>query len=492
MKLVLKRSLSTTVILAELVGISLPLIPKTLLDYKEQAKNIDQSFENNLEKTKATLAQGLDLPLWNFSPEDVKNLLSATTNTSAIKKVTVWDNQKKLFAESADKNWNKDLEKQEDYKSASINIIHEGRTIGNAEIIYTNAELSSKKMSVLRYLVFGNTLAIFLIILLTSALMRWTVIRKIFTLKKQFKKLENKELSEAFEWKEGDEINSLGMSLESARKTLNKLFEDLEKSNQNLFALNNNLESQVIERSNQLSESSRLASLGEMAGGVAHEINNPLTIISGKARKLRKLLVARNLEGVENEIKELNTIDNTIERISKIIRGLRTFSRDGSQDNFENIKIKNLIDDTLEMCKARFTSHSIDIRIKDFDPELSINCRSVQLGQVLLNLLGNAYDALADKEDKWVEIAVTTQADKMTIQITDSGPGIPDAIRAKLMQPFFTTKPVGKGTGLGLSISKGIIDAHGGKFEIDEKCPNTRFIIELPIKATPNEKKEAA
>jgi C4-dicarboxylate-specific signal transduction histidine kinase len=478
--------------MAELLGISLPLIPKTIIDYKAQVKNIENTFENNLEKTKSSLAEGLDLPLWNFSPEDVKNLLKATTNSSAIKKVSVWDNQKKLFAEASDKNWIQSTENLKEFQTSNIEIVHEGRSIGSAEIIYTKTELETKKMSALRYLILGNTLAIFLIILLTSALMRLTVIRKIFTLKNQFKKLENKELSESFDWKDGDEINSLGMSLESARKTLNKLFEDLEKSNQNLFELNNNLESQVIERSNQLSESSRLASLGEMAGGVAHEINNPLAIISGKARKLRKLLAARNLVGIENEIKELNSIDATIERISKIIRGLRTFSRDGSQDNFENIKIKSLIDDTLEMCKARFTNHSIEIRIKEFDPELSIDCRSVQLGQVILNLLSNAYDALADKEEKWVEIAVSTQADKITIQITDSGPGIPEAIRAKLMQPFFTTKPVGKGTGLGLSISKGIIDAHGGKFEIDEKCPNTRFIIELPIKATPNEKKEAA
>ncbi len=478
--------------MAELLGISLPLIPKTIIDYKEQVKNLENTFENNFEKTKSALADGLDLPLWNFSPEDVKNLLKATTNSSAIKKVSVWDNQKKLFAESANKSWIQNTENSKEFLTSNIEIVHEGRSIGSAEIIYTKTELETKKMAALRYLILGNTLAIFLIILLTSALMRLTVIRKIFTLKKQFKKLENKELSESFDWKDGDEINSLGMSLESARKTLNKLFEDLEKSNQNLFELNNNLESQVIERSNQLSESSRLASLGEMAGGVAHEINNPLAIISGKARKLRKLLAARNLEGIENEIKELNSIDATIERISKIIRGLRTFSRDGSQDNFENIKIKSLIDDTLEMCKARFTNHSIDIRIKEFDPELSIDCRSVQLGQVILNLLSNAYDALADKEEKWVEIAVSTQADKITIQITDSGPGIPEAIRAKLMQPFFTTKPVGKGTGLGLSISKGIIDAHGGKFEIDEKCPNTRFIIELPIKASPNEKKEAA
>jgi signal transduction histidine kinase len=96
--------------------------------------------------------------------------------------------------------------------------------------------------------------------------------------------------------------------------------------------------------------------------------------------------------------------------------------------------------------------------------------------------LNNAFDAIAELEPKWIELAVSATAERMVqISVTDCGNGIPAAIRDKIMNPFFTTKPVNKGTGLGLSISRSIMEDHGGKFYLDTECAHTRFVLELPM-----------
>ena len=104
----------------------------------------------------------------------------------------------------------------------------------------------------------------------------------------------------------------------------------------------------------------------------------------------------------------------------------------------------------------------------------------MQISQVLLNLFNNSFDAIENSDTKWIKHEVVYLENFARLEISDSGSGIQKALADKIMQPFFTTKPIGKGTGLGLSISRSIIEEHGGKFFLDETCPNTKFIIELP------------
>ena len=110
---------------------------------------------------------------------------------------------------------------------------------------------------------------------------------------------------------------------------------------------------------------------------------------------------------------------------------------------------------------------------------LVANCRAVEISQVLLNLIGNAVDAVEDAQDKWLKIAVLDLGPFIEIAVTDSGRGISEAARKKLFQPFFTTKEIGKGTGLGLSISQGIMVAHKGEIRFDLNSPHTRFVVRL-------------
>ncbi len=103
------------------------------------------------------------------------------------------------------------------------------------------------------------------------------------------------------------------------------------------------------------------------------------------------------------------------------------------------------------------------------------------MGQVILNLLNNAYDAIQKDTDKWITVETSNKAGLVFLSVTDSGAIIPDEVKAKMMQPFFTTKEIGKGTGLGLSISKGIVESHGGILAIDNSKVNTSFVIQLPL-----------
>ena len=233
----------------------------------------------------------------------------------------------------------------------------------------------------------------------------------------------------------------------------------------------------------KLLESSKMASLGEMAGGVAHEINNPLAVILGKASQIKRALEKGVIDHAKLMV-DLDKIEKTAERIAKIVSGLRSFSRNADQDPMSPVSVEQVVGDTLELCRERFKTHGIELRVPELGELGSINCRSAQISQVLMNLLSNAYDAVEQLPERWVELSARRVGGLIQLAVTDSGHGIPAEVVQKMMRPFFTTKGVGKGTGLGLSISQGIVADHGGRLIYDSSATNTRFVLELPVGAT--------
>ncbi len=229
----------------------------------------------------------------------------------------------------------------------------------------------------------------------------------------------------------------------------------------------------------KMTNSARLSSLGEMAAGMAHEINNPLAVIKAKVQILIKKIEASDLSP-ENLIQTLKQVDKTVSRISRIIGSLRNFARESSDDPMEPKSMAGIIDDTLELCQARFQNNGILFEISKPPQDCTLNCRPIQISQILLNLLNNAFDAVQDAPVKKVRLVVECKKEEIEISISDSGPGIPPEIREKIMQPFFTTKEVGHGTGLGLSLSKGIAESHHGQLFLDSESTETRFILKLP------------
>ncbi len=234
----------------------------------------------------------------------------------------------------------------------------------------------------------------------------------------------------------------------------------------------------ILEQRAQMDASSRMAALGQMAGGVAHEINNPLAAISG-FNKLCDKLFEKYPPDRETYNKYSERIKVNLLRIDTIVRGLRSISRDRVEDLKEAQSVSSIIKNTLTLCTERFNHHSIQLEVNCPD-DISIECNPSQISQVLINLLNNAYDAVESLGTRWVKIVVKDHREQIEIRVVDSGSKIPDEIADKLMTPFFTTKPVNKGTGLGLSISQRIVTAHDGRFYFDASEPNTTFVIELP------------
>ncbi|MBZ5491294.1 MAG: PAS domain S-box protein [Acidobacteriia bacterium] len=232
----------------------------------------------------------------------------------------------------------------------------------------------------------------------------------------------------------------------------------------------------------QLEASSRLSSLGMMAGGIAHEINNPLTIIHACASDLLDLAQETEQMPREDVVRNSKRIRETANRIARIVKSLRRIAREGSQDDFSTTQVGRIVEETLEMCRERFRSRSVKLIIPEIDPELKVVCREVQIAQVLLNLLQNAFDAVADEPgERWVRLDVAVRENVLQFSVTDSGPGVPAELKTRIMEPFFTTKDVGKGTGLGLSLSTTIAEEHGGKLELTDEAGHTCFCLTLPI-----------
>lgn len=224
---------------------------------------------------------------------------------------------------------------------------------------------------------------------------------------------------------------------------------------------------------------SKLSALGEMAGGIAHEINNPLAVIQSKAEDLEEMAEDNELNSEETRALS-QKIQNTVDRISKIVTGLRVFSRDGSNDDFQWVNSHTLIDETLELCRAKVEHAGVELRSTLPGSETLLWCRQVQISQVLLNLITNSLHAVEDLPEKWIHVEVTPMDnEQVAVSVTDSGSGIPKEVQEKIFQPFFTTKEIGKGTGLGLSISQGIINAHGSELNVDNASRKTKIFFQL-------------
>ncbi len=230
----------------------------------------------------------------------------------------------------------------------------------------------------------------------------------------------------------------------------------------------------------QLHNAKKLASLGEMAGGVAHEINNPICIIDGLA--LRSIIEFSKPNTDYKKIEDfIEKIRENVSRTAKIVKGLRSLTSNPTQEDLEAVSIEKTVDESIFQFKDSLTQNKIELVIKT-DPSHHVLSNSAQLSQVFINLIENSIHALEDQKtgDKWIIIESTDSDDQqLQISITDSGIKIPKEVAEKMMEPLFTSKEVGKGTGLGLSVSRNLIVSQGGDLNYIESSANTQFMITL-------------
>lgn len=237
----------------------------------------------------------------------------------------------------------------------------------------------------------------------------------------------------------------------------------------------------------QLIHAEKMASLGQLTAGIAHEINNPINFIASSIGPLRRDL--RDYDGMKGQGSEaselrdeiitlLNGIETGAHRTAEIVKSLRSFTRLDEGD-VKKVDLHEGLESTLTLLGTRLRDGVAVVRHYASLPP--VECNAGQVNQVFMNVIANALDALEGRADKRIEITTSLpDPNHVAIRIADNGPGVPDDVLDHLFEPFFTTKDVGKGTGLGLSISYGIIDQHQGSISV-EVDHGTAFIITLPL-----------
>ena len=241
------------------------------------------------------------------------------------------------------------------------------------------------------------------------------------------------------------------------------------------------LQDQVIKvKDAQIIQASKLSELGEMAGGIAHEINTPLGIIMLLAGQIKSLSPNSPEQNLTKAINISKKIQTTVTRIASIVKSLRQISRNESQEQLSNCKLKNIIHDALDLCRERFSAHGVSIKTELPKDDLFVKAKPVQLSQVMLNLLNNSFAAIRHSKSPWIKILCTDLDTHIRISVIDSGLGIEKDTLNKVFDPFFTTKELGEGTGLGLSISKQIVSDHNSTLQyVLHEQQNTCFFFDI-------------
>ena len=266
------------------------------------------------------------------------------------------------------------------------------------------------------------------------------------------------------------------LRLEASRKAMIHIMGDLRETTAEI----QRREQELRDKQEQLVQAGKLATLGELTTGVAHELNNPLNNIGlfvGNAIDLVELRV----EDRGRIVRELRNAMQQVGKATEIISHLRTFGRVAPVSR-EAVSMNQVIEQALSLMHEQLRLREIEVELDLSPAHPMVIGNSIQLEQVLINLLSNARDAVAQSSRKIVHIASDVQAGVINLAVSDTGPGIPEGFEQRIFDPFFTTKEVGRGTGLGLSITYGIIKEHGGTIGVaNGPGGGASFFIQLPL-----------
>jgi C4-dicarboxylate-specific signal transduction histidine kinase len=268
------------------------------------------------------------------------------------------------------------------------------------------------------------------------------------------------------------------LRLEDSRKAMIHIMGDLRSTTQVM----ERREQELRDKQEQLVQAGKLATLGELTTGVAHELNNPLNNIGLYVGNVIDRIHMGELP-TESARADLEKAMEQVRKATEIISHLRTFGR-AAPVTFEAVDVDEVIERALSLMQEQLRLRAIDVDLDLCPDELVVHGNPIQLEQVFINLLTNARDALTEVPEarKKIRIASSLDGDGIRIVFEDTGPGIPTEIAKRVFDPFFTTKEVGAGTGLGLSITYSIVKEHGGDISLS-KTPGggATFTVEVPV-----------
>ncbi len=361
----------------------------------------------------------------------------------------------------------------------SVPVRDNGTIIGALHYVEPYIKLEALvQESFVRHLIFALVMILSLTVFINLLLTKM-VTKPIKDLSHAMDRISIRGASEEISLSSGDEIGLLAQSFNDMSQALQQRDQEVKKYTVKLEEMVDERTKELRESQDQLIQTEKLASMGTLAGYIAHEINNPTGIIVSRAECM--LMDSQEKGYPETLVKDIKVIKKHSNRIATITKGMLTFSRK-SPAEFGDVDINAVIDETLQLFEKQFLLSDITIH-KQVDCELStMTGNATQLQQVFFNIFNNALDVLPQGGD--IKIQTHCGSDGMAhITIADNGPGIAREQVDKIFDPFYTTKSEGKGTGLGLSVTYGIIKDHHGQITVQSQIDEgTIFEILLPLK----------
>lgn len=311
--------------------------------------------------------------------------------------------------------------------------------------------------------------------LVLAAALDWLVTRPLLHLLQQVRDLPARGYATPVRARGIDEPRELGEALEAMRQVVVSREEELRRLNQELEARVEARTAELRRAQQQLVQAEKLASVGELAGGVAHEINNPTGVILARASYL---VSVADEEGFDPDvIEDLEVVVHQATRIRTITGDLLSFGRRAG-GTVEAVELREVATLAVNLLRHAATRASVEVTVAPGDAG-AVRGRREGLEQAIFNLLKNAIEATPPGGR--VEVGIREEEAQVALTVDDTGPGVPPDLRGRIFDPFFTTKPVGKGTGLGLSVTYGIVSDHEGRIEVEEApTGGARFQVVLP------------
>lgn len=354
---------------------------------------------------------------------------------------------------------------------------HKGQNVGMLSVEIPERPFLAVRTSMMLSFLLVAVIGVFLVLGLTYLITR-TMIHPLEDIVSASDRIAAGDLDFQLKVSSRDEIGNLADSFNKMVASIKTMKLELEEWGCTLEEKVNKRSDELVAVQSQMAQSEKLASIGRLAAGVAHEINNPLGGILTFS-----MLALEDCDSDHPMKQPLEVIVKQTLRCREIVKGLLDFARQSDFTNASITEINSVVDKTLALLKNQATFHNIVI-VPRLEPGLpNVFMDPGQLQQVVVNIVLNAVDAMEENGTLTVETAAAQSNREVLMRISDTGKGIPDKVLPFIFEPFFTTKKVGKGTGLGLSIVHGIVGRAGGKVEVETSQRGTTFTIRLPIAA---------
>lgn len=444
------------------------------IEYKRDVKYLSLTLDHIGSSNTSSLARSL----WNLDDQQVQVQLDSILKLRDIVGVVIYDEDKQVYYQNTESNFS-NIEKFVVRFPLNLNEGNYSHKLGELAVWGTKLHINETLVSRLINFFFAQFVKTIVVILVMLYFFKVFVTRHLDYIVQflRLSDLNSLRINRLSLKRRSENIDELDYVAES----INEMLERVEKAN-----FENNEKLQRQEREIQLQKaasinSARLASLGEMAANIAHEINNPLTVLSFSGKKLLHLLREDDLN--RERLKHFaSMVNRTVDRMTKTIVSLKRLSRDTSTEQFDDVVIYDMIEKVLDLCQMSLNEKGIEFSTEfiGLDFSTKVRCQEVKITQIIINLLNNSRDEIKNMNEPWIKLVVEKGDKLISFSVIDCGTGIPGEVQEKMFEPFYTTKDIGEGTGLGLSISSTTANEHNGRLFVDNSKENTTITLEFP------------